>query len=153
VTSPASGTWHILVDRFSGSGLYQLTGTTFLSGTGGEVCVPDNHTLCLHNGRFRVRVNFRPPNEISRPATAIPFTERAGLFWFFNENNVEMLLKIQNACVNPFNRYWVFFAATTNVEFEVVVEDTQEGVEWRRSNPQGIVALPVADTDAFATCP
>ena len=76
------------------------------------------------------------------------------MFWFFNENNIEMLIKIQNACVDPFNRYWVFFAATTNVEFEVVVEDTAHpGVERRYTNPQGMAALPVQDTGAFATCP
>ena len=49
---------------------------------------------------------------------------RAGLFWFFNENNIEMLIKVLNACVPPFDRYWTFYAATTNVEFTVTVTDT-----------------------------
>ena len=56
-------------------------------------------------------------------------------------------------CVEPFNRFWVFFAATTNVAFQVQVTDTQTGLVKPYSNPQGMVALPVADTQAFATCP
>ena len=116
-------------------------------------CVPDETTLCLHDERFRVQVLFRPPGEEARLAPKIDLTERAGLFWFFNPANVEMLLKIQNACVDPFQHWWVFFAATTNVEFTVTVADTQEGVVRRYSNPQGMAALPVQDTSAFATCP
>lgn len=116
-------------------------------------CVEDGNALCLLGDRFRVRVMFTPPGGVEQPANAIPFTDRAGMFWFFNENNIEMLVKMQNACVAPFNRYWVFYAATTNVAFRVVVTDTEAGLPKRYSNPQGTVAPPVADTEAFATCP
>jgi hypothetical protein len=75
------------------------------------------------------------------------------MFWFFNENNIEMLVKLQNACISQFDRFWVFFAATTNVEFHVTVTDTDALQAKRYDNPQGMVALPVADTQAFATCP
>jgi len=60
---------------------------------------------------------------------------------------------MQNACVPPFDRFWVFYGATTNVEFHVTVTDTVELRQKRYDNPQGMVALPVADTQAFATCP
>jgi plastocyanin len=119
-------------------------------------CVADDHTLCLHGDRFRVTVDFRAPGDTAlRQANAIPFTVRAGMFWFFNEANVEMLLKVQNACVDPFNRWWVFYAATTNVEFTVTVVDTQPTPPRlkRYTNPQGQAAPPVQDTEAFATCP
>jgi plastocyanin len=116
-------------------------------------CQPDDTTLCLHDGRFQVEVRFRAPGGPERMASRIPLSERAGLFWFFNEANVEMLLKVQNACVDPFDRWWVFVAATTNVEYRVTVVDTDAGVVRNYDNPQGMVALPVADTDAFATCP
>jgi plastocyanin len=118
-------------------------------------CIENDHTLCLLNDRFRVEVVFTPPGGDQQPANAIPFTDRAGMFWFFNANNIEMLVKMQNACIPQFDRYWVFFAATTNVQFRVSVTDT--GVDpprlKRYANPQGMVALPVADTQAFATCP
>jgi hypothetical protein len=116
-------------------------------------CIEDDHTLCLLGGRFRVEVVFTPPGGVEQPANAVPFTDRAGMFWFFNENNIEMLVKMQNACIPQFNRFWVFFAATTNVEFHVTVTDTDAVQEKRYDNPQGMVALPVADTQAFATCP
>jgi len=116
-------------------------------------CIADDHTLCLLGERFRVEVVFTPPGGVEQPANAIPFTDRAGMFWFFNENNIEMLVKLQNACIPQFDRYWVFFAATTNVEFHVTVTDTDALQAKRYDNPQGMVALPVADTQAFATCP
>jgi hypothetical protein len=115
--------------------------------------VADDFTLCLHGDRFQVTVDFRPPGGQTQPAHAIPFTDRAGMFWFFNEANIEMLLKVQNACVDPFNRYWVFYAATTNVEFTVTVTDTEADQVRFYPNPQGMAALPVQDTQAFATCP
>lgn len=153
VALPSPGAWYFLADRAAGNGAYQLTATAFLGSNGGGPCVEDGESLCLLNDRFRVRVSFRAPGQISQAATAIPFTDRAGMFWFFNQNNIEMLVKMQNACVNPFNHYWLFFAATTNVEFEVTVEDTQAHITRTYSNPQGRAALPVQDTEAFATCP
>lgn len=116
-------------------------------------CQDDADTLCLHDGRFAVEVDFRPPGGALQHATVIPLSERAGLFWFFNEANVEMLVKVQNACVQPFNRWWVFYAATTNVEFVLRVIDTQADQVRFYSNPQGTAAAPVQDTQAFATCP
>jgi plastocyanin len=116
-------------------------------------CVEGGDTLCLHGGRFLVKASFRPPGGQRQPANGIPFTERAGLFWFFNQNNIEMLIKVLNACVDPFNRWWVFYAATTNVEFEVVVADLQEQQVRVYGNDQGVPALPEQDTNAFATCP
>jgi plastocyanin len=116
-------------------------------------CVADDTTLCLHDDRFRVQVSFRPPGEDARLAHKIDLSERAGLFWFFNPANVEMLLKVQNACVAPFDRWWVFLAATTNVEYTVRVLDTEAGVLKTYSNAQGQAAEPVQDTDAFDTCP
>jgi plastocyanin len=117
-------------------------------------CIEDAETLCLTGGRFRVTVDFRPPGEaVPRPAQRIELTDDSGLFWFFQETNVEMLIKTLDACVDPFNRFWVFFAATTNVEFTVTVTDTERNQTRRYSNQQGQAALPVQDTNAFATCP
>jgi hypothetical protein len=63
-----------------------------------------------------------------------------------------MLIKVLNGC--PVNdSYWVFFAATTNVEFVVTVVDTQSGRAKQYLNPLDHVANAVTDTSAFATCP
>ena len=53
----------------------------------------------------------------------------------------------------PFNHYWVFFAATTNVEFTTTVTDTQSGKVKVYFNPLNTSAPPVQDVNAFATCP
>jgi hypothetical protein len=63
-----------------------------------------------------------------------------------------MLVKVLNACgLNQ--RYWVFYAATTNVEFTLTVTDTQTGKTKVYFNPINTPAPPVQDTSAFATCP
>jgi plastocyanin len=116
-------------------------------------CVPDDETLCLNGGRFRATVEFQAPGEAPRAAQRIELTDDSGLFWFFQESNVEMLIKVLNACVDPFDRYWVFYAATTNVAFTVTVTDTEAGQTRQYTNLLGIPAPPVQDTQAFATCP
>jgi plastocyanin len=116
-------------------------------------CVPDEETLCLTGGRFRVTVDFTAPGEATRAAQKIDLRDDSGLFWFFSDSNVEMLVKTLDACVDPFNRFWVFFAATTNVEFTLRVTDTDTGQTREYHNTQGLAAEPVQDTDAFATCP
>ncbi|HUO86566.1 MAG TPA: Calx-beta domain-containing protein [Thermoanaerobaculia bacterium] len=117
-------------------------------------CVEDAVTHCLAGGRFRVTVDFQAPADPApRPAQRIELTDDSGLFWFFEASNVEMLIKVLDACVDPFDRFWVFFAATTDVAFTVTVVDTGENRVKQYSNEQGQAALPVQDTDAFATCP
>jgi hypothetical protein len=116
-------------------------------------CVPDEHTLCFHEERFSVTATFRAPGGEVRQATRIPLTDASGLFYFFNANNVEMLVKVIRACVPQFDRYWVFVAATTNVEYTLTVIDTQADLIRVYTNDQGQAAIPVQDTAAFDTCP
>lgn len=117
-------------------------------------CLASSTALCVNNGRFQVEVQWRTPdnNNGQGQAVPIPSAPDSGLFYFFSPSNLEMLLKVLNGCgLN--NRYWVFFAATTNVEFGVTVTDTQSGRVKSYFNPQGRPAPPIQDTDAFATCP
>jgi len=51
------------------------------------------------------------------------------------------------------NRYWVFSAAVTNVEFTLTVRDTEADVTKTYTNTLGVSAPAITDTDAFATCP
>jgi len=111
----------------------------------------DGTTLAFLGGRFEATVDWRLPDGTSGHGQAVPFTDRAGLFWFFNEANLEMLIKMLDGCTLN-DRFWVFFAATTNVEFTVTVVDTETNEQMRYDNPQGHPADPVLDTGAFATC-
>jgi plastocyanin len=117
-------------------------------------CVAGANALCANNGRFRVAVAWSTGTSTGQGAVVpLPSAPDSGLFYFFAPSNIEMLIKVLNACVPAFNHYWVFFAATTNVEFGVVVTDTQNGKTRAYYNPLNRAALPVQDLDAFATCP
>lgn len=117
-------------------------------------CAPSAVASCLANDRFKVRTFWRTNLGTRNSALVTPFdSDNSGLFYFFNPNNTEMLLKVLNACsLNP-PRYWVFSAATTNVEFTLTVTDTQSQQVRTYFNPLGNPAQPIQDTSAFATCP
>lgn len=115
-------------------------------------CMPNETTLCLANGRFQVEVDWRTRQGTNGPGRTIPLEgDRSGLVWFFDSTNVEMLVKVIDAC-QQFDRYWVFFSATTNVDYTVTVTDTATGIVRQYSNPLGRPAEPVQDTLTFATC-
>ncbi|MEE8522333.1 MAG: hypothetical protein V3T72_00245, partial [Thermoanaerobaculia bacterium] len=79
-------------------------------------------------------------------------SQDSGLFWFFDPDNWEMMIKVLDGC--GFNdHFWVFASATTNVEYTLRVTDTQTGVMKEYFNPLGNAAPAITDTGAFATCP
>ncbi len=120
-------------------------------------CVAGPTTMCLVGGRFKVEVDYDTgsPQNLSGPGSVVPLgSDNSGMFYFFNADNWEMLIKVLDACALPSNpRYWVFFAATTNVGFTVTVTDTDNGSFKTYTNPIGTAAAPVQDTNSFATCP
>jgi hypothetical protein len=118
---------------------------------GGE-CVPDEHTLCLQDGRFQVVGTWEDFDGNQGPFHVVPSTDGSGLIWFFTPDNVEILVKVLNAC--PVNgHYWVFYGAITNVGFTMEVTDLEAGVTRVYENPVGVVPLATTDTTAFPTCP
>ncbi len=117
-------------------------------------CVAGATALCINNGRFKVEIDWRTADNTGQAqAVTIPSAPDSGLFYFFAPSNIEMLIKVLNACVPSLgNKYWVFFAATTNVEFTTTVTDTQTGKVKVYFNPLNTSAPPVQDVNAFATC-
>ena len=111
------------------------------------------NTASLHNDRFTVAVAWRDFDGNTGAATAMPLSgDDSGLFYFFDSNNWEMLVKVLDGC--EFNsHFWVFAAATTNVEYEVTVTDSVTGEAKSYDNPLGQAAPAITDTQAFATCP
>jgi hypothetical protein len=115
-------------------------------------CEPGATSLCFFGDRFRLTLDWRFADDQQGQGQAVPLTDRSGAFYYLNPENLEMLVKMVNACaVNA--RYWLFFAATTNVEFNLVVTDTQASQSKSYFNPLNRPAPPVLDTSAFATCP
>ncbi|MCP4664167.1 MAG: hypothetical protein GY856_52960, partial [bacterium] len=110
-------------------------------------------TLCLNQGRFRVEVSWRNFQGGTGSGRVVPFgSADSGLFWFFDTANWEMLVKILDGCaVN--DHYWVFAAATTNVEYTLRVTDTETGRGQSYFNPLGVSSSAITAATAFDTCP
>ena len=147
--SPSPGTWHILIRRFSGFGDYQTTVTTF---SDLDECTPSDTVLCLGDDRFKVEVTSRDFEGNARPAMDVGLPSNdSGLLYFFTPDNWEMLIKVLDGCgIN--DRFWVFAAATTDVEYTMTVTDTLTGTQQVYFNPLGAASPAITDTDAFATC-
>jgi CSLREA domain-containing protein len=116
-------------------------------------CVPGGANLCLEQGRFQVSAQWTIPSGQTGAAQAIQLTDDAGYFWFFAPENIEVTVKVVNACTFPFNRFWVFLAGMTNVKVDVTVTDTKTGQVKTYANPQGRTFRTILDTQAFNTCP
>ncbi len=122
-----------------------------------DPCVADATTLCLDGGsgnpaRFRVRVNWTDFAGGTGAGQAVPNTPDAGFFYFFDADNLELLVKMARGCGSPFDAYWFFYAAASNVGLEYEVLDTVACVVKYYSNPLGNFASG-GDINAFATCP
>ncbi|MDA8021021.1 MAG: hypothetical protein MPN21_26585, partial [Thermoanaerobaculia bacterium] len=68
-------------------------------------CTDDPTVLCLHDERFHVTVDWKT-EALHGPARTVPFgTSDSGLFYFFDDQNWELLVKVLDGC--GFNhRYW-----------------------------------------------
>jgi hypothetical protein len=123
----------------------------------GVPCIPDAATACLLDGRFEVGVVFRTA-QASGEAQVMSFgAERAEsdfsvFFWFFDPANFEMGVKMVDACVPEFDRFWVFVSGLTNQEFTVTVRDSETGAVNEYFNELGTYPQTIGDTDAFF-CP
>ena len=114
-------------------------------------CVADAQTLCLNGGRFKIQSRWRDPQNQTGDGQAVEGSDDSGLFWFFSANNWEILVKVLDGCaVN--GHAWVLAAATTNVEYILVVTDTVTGETSQYQNPLGTQADAIIDTKAFSSC-
>lgn len=116
---------------------------------GGGNCVPDEQTLCLENGRFAVRATWESADGRTGDAVAWPLTGETGLYWFFQESNVEMVLKVLDGCALNGHR-WVFAGGLTDLGVKMIVTDTETGEERTFENPPGTLFKPVQELKAFS---
>ena len=116
-------------------------------------CTPSPTVLCLEEDRFAVEAEWRVPEGTTGEGHAVELTDDTGYFWFFDPANVELIVKVLDACVPAYQRFWVFASGLTNVEVVLTVTDTQTGESNTYMNPLDEPFQPVQDTGAFATCP
>ena len=105
-------------------------------------------------GSYKVDVDWGPTgNRLvgGGPVSPSP-SDDSGQFFFFDPDNWEVLVKVLDG-VSINNRFWVFSAATTNVEYTLRVTDTETAQTKSYENPLGNCAPAITDTSAFATCP
>ncbi len=114
-------------------------------------CTPSSTVLCLSNNRFQVSANWQSTTA-SGAGMAISLRPDTGYFWFFNSSNVEMVIKVLDAC-SLNSKYWVFAGGLTNVNVTITVTDTQNDTVRTYVNPQSAAFQPIQDTSAFSTCP
>jgi ribosomal protein L35AE/L33A len=119
-----------------------------------SACTSDDSTGCAQGSRFRFEVTYRTATGLVGRGTIVPQVGgNSATVWFFSPDNSELLIKVLDACsftADP--AYWVFFAATTNVDFTVHVTDTHTGLTKEYKNLLNQAALPVQDTQTFKTC-
>ncbi len=117
-----------------------------------SACGSGPGVLCLGGGRFRVEASLSDFTGTAGVAQAVSIPgSDSGLFTFFDPSNWEILVKVLSGCgINQ--RFWVFAAATTNVEYTLTVTDTATGAQKEYRNPLGVAAAAIVDTDAFASC-
>ena len=112
-------------------------------------CGSAGTALCLNGGRFRVTAAWSVTSQgTSGNGNAVALTGDTGYFWFFTNNNVELVVKVVDG--RAFNgRFWVFSGALSDVEYTLTVADTVTGAVKTYKNPQGTLSS-FSDAGAFA---
>ncbi|MCY4110236.1 MAG: hypothetical protein OXG11_14580 [Chloroflexi bacterium] len=114
-----------------------------------RACVPTSETLCLHDDRYEVRVEWRIDDRETGSAQVVSeATGDSGLFRFFDADNWEILVKVLDGCeIN--GHYWVYGASTTDLGYVIRVTDTATGDVQEYRNEPGRPAEAITDAKAF----
>lgn len=114
----------------------------------------DRSGFAVQQDRFCVEADWAIDQGTAGIARTVPHrSDDSVLFWFFAPDNWELQVKVLDACaVN--GHFWVFFAGTTNVEFELRVFGrdhlfAKPLLQRTYRNPLGHPADAVTDTTAF----
>lgn len=112
----------------------------------------DTFGFAVQRERFCVLADWASPHGTFGFARSVPHrSDDSVLFWFFAPANWELLVKVLDAC-DLNGHFWVFFSATTNVEFTLqVIGRGSNFPDLAKTyfNPQGHAADAVTDTAAF----
>ena len=115
--------------------------------SGVAACVESETTLCLGAGRFAVTAAWRSSANAGGGHQGV-LTADTGTFWFFEPTNLEIVLKVLDACsINQ--QYWVYAAGLTDVEVILTVTDTVSGETVAYANPLGQVHETITDVEAL----
>lgn len=117
---------------------------------------PDSSKVCLHDGRFSAEAEYRDPRTAEwKPAAANSLTRDTGYYTFLQPGNVEVFLKVLDACPTD-GRYWVYMGGATDLAVRVKVEHQPEAegaVRGRDYETGRGPFVAVRDNRAFACSP
>jgi hypothetical protein len=115
-------------------------------------CPTNDSVVCFLSNRFEVTAQFTVTNGQAGSAHMVKLTDDSGYMWFFSSDNVEVVMKVLDAC--PLNsEYWFFAGGLTNVDVLITVTDSATLKSKQYHNPQGMAFQPIQDTGALAVCP
>lgn len=115
-------------------------------------CDAGSDAFTLAGGRFRFDICWATAQASGHGKLAAEHAEGATV-WFFAPTNPELFVKVKNACVSPYQRYWVFVTGLTNVAVAVTVTDLATGTTTTYDNRQTSPFVPILDTATFDVCP
>ena len=114
--------------------------------------IVDPGVLYLNDRRFEVRTSWVSNGQgTSGVGTAVQLTPDTGYFWFFYPANLEVVVKVLDAC-SVDGYFWVFGGGLTNLGVQMTVLDTFTGVSKVYGNTEGQAFQPIQDT-RFEACP
>jgi predicted outer membrane repeat protein len=106
-------------------------------------------SLCLNGDRFVAEVAWKDFQGNTGTGRAVSLTNDTGYFWFFDQANVELVVKVLDGRgVN--GSFWVFYGSLSSVQYTLKITDTATGRVRTYTNPAGMMAS-AADTGAFAS--
>ena len=115
-------------------------------------CQASAEAACLQGGRFRATLTYSDPSgNTGNAKVATGRSADTALFYFFEPNNWEVMVKVLNGCVLN-SHFWVYGSASTDVAFTLTVQDLETGAERKYSNPLGQLANGITEGFAFV-CP
>jgi len=121
-------------------------------------CVASDTTVCLLDGRFRVRVDFI--NAFANPpvpgefkgAKLVAGTQNPDVatFGISSAQAIEVVVRVQDTRPFGLNRFDIYYGGMTDLEYTVTVQDMQTGTTRLYRNPPGKVGADV-DRSSFPT--
>jgi hypothetical protein len=111
-------------------------------------CGTSTGDLCLADGRFALTLSWSDPRRgLAGEGHAASLSDDSGYFWFFADDNVEVVAKVLDG-VHLNGHYWVFFGSLTDLGFTLTVTDTTTGRQRSYVHPAGTMTSR-ADTTAI----
>lgn len=111
-------------------------------------CRGTDTALCLLGARFEADLAWRLPGGAWTPARSRSLNDGTGTFWFSSPDDLELAVKmIDGRAVN--GHFWVYFAALSDVEYRLTVNDSSDGAVRTYHSARGHLTS-LADVQAFA---